>query len=51
MRVRIILRLPPGFGSGGATIEDVRLFQKYIGPEVKVKAADGVGPERIWKHF
>ena len=51
MRVRIILRLPPSFGSGGATIEDVRLFQKYIGPEVKVKAATVSAIERIWKHF
>ncbi len=36
------IKTSTGFGSGGATIEDVRLFQKYIGPEVKVKAAGGV---------
>ncbi len=36
------IKTSTGFGSGGATIEDVRLFQKYIGPDVKVKAAGGV---------
>ena len=36
------IKTSTGFGSGGATIEDVRLFQKYIGPEGKAKAAGGV---------
>ena len=31
-----------GFGTAGATIEDIRLFKKYIGPNVKMKAAGGV---------
>ena len=31
-----------GFGTGGATKEDVELFKKYIGPNVKIKAAGGV---------
>ena len=30
------------FGTGGATKEDVELFKKYIGPNVKIKAAGGV---------
>ena len=33
---------PTGFGTGGATKEDVELFKKYIGPKVKIKAAGGV---------
>jgi len=31
-----------GFGTGGATMEDILLFKKYIGPDVKMKAAGGV---------
>ena len=31
-----------GFGTGGATIEDIRLFKQHIGPDVKMKAAGGV---------
>ena len=38
----MLFRSSTGFGTGGATIEDVRLFQKYIGPKVKIKAAGGV---------
>lgn len=31
-----------GFGTGGATIEDVALMKKMVGEEVKVKAAGGI---------
>ena len=31
-----------GFGTGGATVEAVRLMKKYAGPEVQVKAAGGI---------
>ncbi len=31
-----------GFGPGGATIEDVRLMRKTVGPEMGVKAAGGI---------
>jgi len=31
-----------GFGSGGYTLEDLRLMRTYSGPEVRVKAAGGV---------
>ena len=31
-----------GFGTGGATKEDVKLFKENIGPQVKIKAAGGV---------
>lgn len=36
------IKTSTGFGTGGATIEDIRLFQKYIGADVKIKAAGGV---------
>ena len=36
------IKTSTGFGTGGATAEDVALFQKYIGPGVKIKAAGGV---------
>jgi deoxyribose-phosphate aldolase len=31
-----------GFGSGGATVEDVALMRKIVGPEMGVKASGGV---------
>lgn len=36
------IKTSTGFGTGGATIEDIKLFKKYIGPNVKMKAAGGV---------
>lgn len=36
------IKTSTGFGSGGATIEDIKLFKKYIGSNVKIKAAGGV---------
>lgn len=36
------IKTSTGFGTGGATIEDIRLFRRYIGPAVKIKAAGGV---------
>ena len=36
------IKTSTGFGTGGATREDVQLFRKYIGPDVKIKAAGGV---------
>lgn len=32
-----------GFSSGGAELEDVELMYRAVGPEVKVKAAGGIG--------
>ena len=31
-----------GFGTGGATLEDVKLMKEIVGAEVKVKAAGGI---------
>ena len=36
------IKTSTGFGTGGATLEDVKLFKEHIGPEVKIKAAGGV---------
>ena len=36
------IKTSTGFGTAGATIEDIRLFKKYIGANVKMKAAGGV---------
>jgi len=36
------IKTSTGFGTGGATVEDVKLFKENIGPEVKIKAAGGV---------
>lgn len=36
------IKTSTGFGTGGATLEDVRLFKENIGPDVKIKAAGGI---------
>ncbi|MCL1787733.1 MAG: deoxyribose-phosphate aldolase [Defluviitaleaceae bacterium] len=36
------IKTSTGFGTGGATIEDIRLFKEHIGPHVKIKAAGGM---------
>lgn len=36
------IKTSTGFGSGGAKFEDVALFAKHIGPDVKIKAAGGI---------
>ncbi len=36
------IKTSTGFGTGGATREDIALFKEHIGPGVKMKAAGGV---------
>ena len=36
------IKTSTGFGSNGATIEDIRLFREHIGESVKIKAAGGI---------
>lgn len=36
------IKTSTGFGPAGATIEDINLFKKHIGPKVKMKAAGGI---------
>jgi len=37
------IKTSTGFGSGGATFSDVMLFAAHVGPNVRIKAAGGIG--------
>ncbi len=39
-----LVKTPTGFGSGGATGEDVALPRRTVSGTVRVKAAGGIGP-------
>lgn len=43
------IKTSTGFGSAGASLSDVKLFKKYVGPKVKIKAAGGIHSKRKWK--
>lgn len=45
------IKTSTGFGSYGAKIEDIKLFKKYIGPNVKIKAAGGISTLEDLKMF
>lgn len=36
------IKTSTGFGTAGATLEDIRLFKQHIGADVKIKAAGGI---------
>ncbi|MCD8216645.1 MAG: deoxyribose-phosphate aldolase [Clostridiales bacterium] len=36
------IKTSTGFGSGGATLEDVKLMREHIDPQVQIKAAGGI---------
>lgn len=36
------IKTSTGFSTSGATFDDVRLFSKYVGKDVKIKAAGGI---------
>ncbi|MBR3355567.1 MAG: deoxyribose-phosphate aldolase [Oscillospiraceae bacterium] len=36
------IKTSTGFGTAGATIEDIKLFKEHIGPDVLIKAAGGM---------
>ena len=36
------IKTSTGFGGGGATFEDIKLFAENVGPDVKMKAAGGI---------
>lgn len=36
------IKTSTGFGTNGATIEDIKLFKQNVGPDVKIKAAGGI---------
>lgn len=36
------IKTSTGFSTGGATFDDVELFARHVGPQVKIKAAGGI---------
>jgi len=36
------IKTSTGFSTGGATVEDVKLFRQHVSPDVRVKAAGGI---------
>ncbi|MBR6003543.1 MAG: 2-deoxyribose-5-phosphate aldolase, partial [Lachnospiraceae bacterium] len=40
-----------GFGTGGATFDDVKLFKEHVGPDVKIKAAGGIRTKEDMETF
>ncbi len=45
------IKTSTGFGTGGAVLEDILLFQKHIGPGVKIKAAGGIRTKEDMETF
>lgn len=45
------IKTSTGFGTGGATMEDVLLFREHIGEGVKIKAAGGVKTREDLENF
>lgn len=45
------IKTSTGFGTAGATIQDIKLFKANIGPEVKMKAAGGIRTYEAFKSF
>ena len=45
------IKTSTGFGTGGATMEDVLLMKEYIGVNVKIKAAGGVSTIEDLENF
>lgn len=45
------IKTSTGFGKAGADIEDIRLFRKYIGENVKIKAAGGISSKEQLELF
>ena len=45
------IKTSTGFGTGGATMGDIRLFKEHIGPDVKMKAAGGMRTRQDFVDF
>lgn len=45
------IKTSTGFGTNGATKEDIILFSKYIGPNVKIKASGGIKNLKMAEEF
>lgn len=45
------IKTSTGFGTGGATFDDVRLMVEHVGPDVQVKAAGGIRSAETFLEF
>lgn len=45
------IKTSTGFSTAGATFEDIELFKKYVGSNVKIKAAGGISSMEDAEHF
>ncbi len=45
------IKTSTGFGTAGATFDDIKLFKEHIGPDVKIKAAGGISTVDDLVHF
>ena len=45
------IKTSTGFGTAGASLEDVRLMRRYIGADVKIKAAGGIRTKEEMEAF
>jgi deoxyribose-phosphate aldolase len=45
------IKTSTGFGTDGAKLEDIELFKKHIGPNVKIKASGGIRSEEAFRAF
>ncbi len=45
------IKTSTGFGTGGATFDDVKLFKEHIGENVKIKAAGGIRTKEDMEMF
>lgn len=45
------IKTSTGFGTGGATMEDIELFKKHIGNKVKMKASGGMKTAKDFEAF
>ena len=51
MKQKDYIKTSTGFSSSGATFEDVALFARHIGPDVRIKAAGGISSFEDAEHF
>ena len=45
------IKTSTGFGTAGATVENVKIMKEHIGPEVKIKAAGGIRTKESLQEF
>ncbi|GHU08620.1 deoxyribose-phosphate aldolase [Spirochaetia bacterium] len=45
------IKTSTGFGTGGASLEDIELFKRYISPGIKIKAAGGIRTREAFESY